>query len=165
MIWLKKISIDNRSLNTNEFEKRRLIRQRQHNIGISMVEIINKLYSYSHVSKTHKAQYVAIIAENYEVGIDIEHLSLNQQNLKFLGKSERRLCMDYDSGLIWSLKESIAKLMKCGLKRLDDVVIYSICEDRVYAKIRSNHKKVLYISFKFYWWIIENKYVMAIVRL
>lgn len=163
MIIIDKISFDQCS-GFNGIERRKDLRRRQKATGMAMVNTINKVKSYEYVSKAHKNEYVAVIAGDFKVGIDIENVLLKPQNLNCLCKIERDLCNSYYSGLVWALKEAISKITNLGLKRINDVIVCKICDNKVYAKINDGQKNNPYISCKFYWCLIKDRYVMTVVR-
>lgn len=91
--------------------------------------------STQNISVSHSKNHVAIIlSENFEVGIDIEHIADRVQKVKhkFLQKQELNWCTNIDlMTLCWSAKEAVFKIHE---KELDfhDILIEEFDESDSY---------------------------------
>lgn len=127
---------------------RKALHQEQH----KKANILRKLINRKKLSFSHSYNYVIAAGADVAIGIDFEKKKHEYQRTQVLNIKEKCLSDQNSFTFIWTLKESIAKLFKCGLLKIDSVIIESLEKNVVYAFVDGvGYVKCYYQSFK-----IEN---------
>ena len=100
-----------------------LKRKKTHELQHIKSSLMKKKIAEKCLSCTHSYNYVVVAGSSNNVGIDLEKRYHETQRTQALSEREQVLAKKYSFTFVWTLKESIAKLVGCGLPRINAVVI------------------------------------------
>lgn len=123
----------------NSLLHRKIRRRNQHNIGKTLKFLLENS-SKRFTSVSHKDSIVVVVSSKYPVGIDIERIKNESIRSTVLSSDEKLLLTSFSFTEIWTLKESISKLVETGLPTIDTVSVTRIDDEVVTSKIKKNGK-------------------------
>lgn len=127
-----------------------LKRKKIHELQHVKSSLMKKKITEKFLSCTHSHNYVVVAGSNNNVGIDLEKRYHETQRTQALSEREQVLANKYSFTFVWTLKESIAKLVGCGLSRIDAVVIDKLNSKTGHAFIEDmKHLNFYYKSFSY----------------